>query len=138
MSLIHLFKISYYFDPYVSFDFPGFWVVVTLLALLLVASIWFGQRIAHRKNLSGHLREFWLGWINLGYTLSIVGLVYLFLRFQNIVYVNWRLWPALLILWVVGRALYLIYVYKKVLPKRAAEKESRKMMSYYFRRRRQR
>jgi len=137
MSLLHLFKISYYFDPNLSFDFKGFWVVVILLAVLLVVSIWWAQKIARNKNLSGHLREFWQGWISLGYTLSIFGLIYLFIRFENLMYVNWRLWPALLILYVIGRSLYLIYVYKKVLPKRAAEKESRKMMSYYFRRRRQ-
>ncbi|OGB75434.1 hypothetical protein A2810_01020 [candidate division Kazan bacterium RIFCSPHIGHO2_01_FULL_49_10] len=135
MSLLHLFKISYYFDPVVSYDFPGFWVVVVLLAAALMFSVWFGRTIAHRKNLSGHVREFWQGWVNLGGTLSIVGLIYLFFRFENLMYVNWRLWPALLILYVIGRSLYLIYVYKKVLPKRAAEKESRKMMSYYFRRR---
>jgi len=137
MSLLHLFQISYYFDPYVDFDFPGFWIIVVLLAVMLVVSTWFARKLDHRKNLSGHLREFWQGWINLGYTLSIVGLLYLFLRFQNLVYVNWRFWPAMLILWGIGRSIYLIYVYKKVLPKRAAEKESRKMMSYYFRRRRQ-
>ncbi|MFA5270540.1 MAG: hypothetical protein WC400_02975 [Patescibacteria group bacterium] len=138
MSLLHLFQISYYFDPTVAYDFPGFWVVVILLAIVLVGSIWFGRTILHRKDLSGHLREFWQGWISLGYTTSIVGLIYLFFRFENLMYVNWRLWPALLVLWVIGRSIYLIYIYKKVLPKKAAEKESRKMMSYYFRRRRQR
>lgn len=137
MSIKSLFKISYYFDPNVSFDFPGFWVILILLIVILSAGIWCGRMLARRKNISGHLKEFWQGWVGLSYTLSIVGIFYLSLRFENIMYVNWRLWPALLILWVIGRAIYLIYVYQKVLPKKVAEKASRKMMSYYFRRRRQ-
>ncbi|MBN2585134.1 hypothetical protein JXA59_00595 [Patescibacteria group bacterium] len=137
MSLLHFFKISYYFDPVVSYYFPGLWVTVTLLIVILVASIWFDRKMARRKNISGHLKEFWQGWVNLGYTLSIVGLIYLFFRFENLMYVNWRLWPTLLVLWTIGRSIHLIYIYKKVLPKRAAERESRKMTSYYFRRRRQ-
>lgn len=138
MSLLHLFKISYYFDANVGYDFPGFWVVVTLLVIILVGAIWLGQVIERRKNLSGHAREFWQGWISLAYTLSIGGLIYLFLRYQNIMYFNWRLWPALLTLWVIGRGSSLIYIHKKILPKRAVERENRKMISYYFRRRRQR
>jgi hypothetical protein len=138
MSLLHLFKISYYFDANVGYDFPGFWAVVTLLIIILAGAIWFGQVIERRKNLSGHAREFWQGWIGLAYILSIIGLVYLFLRYENIMYFNWRLWPALLILGVIGRGISLIYIYKRILPKRAAERENQKMISYYFRRRRQR
>lgn len=137
MSIISLFKISYYFDSAVGYDFPGFWVVVILLVVILAGAAFGGREIARRRQIGGHLKELWRGWIGLAYTLSIVGLLYLFLRFENIVYANWRLWPAFLLLWVIGRGAYLVYVYRKVLPKKLEEKERRKTLSYYFRRRRQ-
>ena len=137
MSLLNLFKISYYFDPVVGYYFAGLWVVVGLLVAILVASIWLGRIVARKKDISGITREFWQGWTGLGYTLSVLGLIYILVRFENLMYVNWRLWPALLILWAAYRSGQLIYLYKKVLPRRAAERANRKAQSYYFRRRRQ-
>lgn len=136
MSILNLFKISYYFDAAVGYYFPGFWVVAIILVIILIAAILGGREIKRRRELGGHLRELWGGWIGLAYTFSLVGLVYLFLRFENIVYANWRLWPALLLLYLFGRGAHLIYVYKKVLPKKLEEKERRKTLGYYFRRRR--
>lgn len=136
MSLLNLFKISYYFDNFPGYTFPGFWVALAVLLMVFIMSLSGSFRLSRDKKISGHRRSLWSGWANSGYLLSIGGLFWIFFRYQGVAYLNWRIWPALLLLGVIGWVGYLIYLQKKILPQRVAEQEARVSQAYYFRRRR--
>jgi len=136
MSILHLFKLSYYIDSFADPDFKLLWPLVILLGLVLITVI-IGQRRFNKlnRNLSGDQKFWWTHWLNIGYTISIVGLFHLFIRYENIPYLNWRLWPTLVILGVASWIIYLIYYRRIILPKKQAEREERKGVATYFRRR---
>ncbi|HCR41772.1 TPA: hypothetical protein DIV45_00125 [Patescibacteria group bacterium] len=137
MSILNFFKLSYYFDSYINPDFRFFWLVVALLAAMFLATIVMNIRIKPLwRNWSGEKRFWWTHWSNLAYTISIVSLVHLFLRYQLIPYVNWRFWPLLLVIIVLIWLGYLVYYRRKIQPQKHIERESRKSLAYYFRRRR--
>ena len=137
MRIFNIFKISYYFDSYVAPEFIWLWMMVILLGLVLLITIFFNWRMAKLgKKWSGDTKFWWTHGLNMGYTLSIIGLIHLFFRYQNIPYLNWRLWPALLVLGIVGWVAYLVYYRYKLLPKKHADRAAKKSLAYYFRSRR--
>jgi len=138
MSLLNLFKISYYVDSSIGYYFNGFWVVLGVLVALFITSLVFNAKISKYKNLSGIKRDYLARWSNLVLTISIVSLAYLFFRFQAIPYFNWRLWPLLITVGSLVWAGYLAYLKLKVIPKKIAHKEREKSKAYYFRKRRRR
>lgn len=137
MNLLHIFRFSYYTDSYVDPDFKLLWPLVIIWVLGLAATIILHWRLVKLgKKWSGDRKFWWTHGLNIGYTLSIVGLVHLFFRYQNIPYLNWRLWPSLMVLGLLGWIGYLVYYRYKLLPKKVAERETKKSLAYYFRRRR--
>ncbi|MBU1083136.1 hypothetical protein KKE14_01725 [Patescibacteria group bacterium] len=136
MSITNLFKISYYFNGSVDYTFQGFWIVVIVLTIILITSFIAGSKIGRNKKLSGLYKNLYLQWINLGYFVSILGLVFSFFRYQGISYFSWRLWPALVVVWALVRIGQLIYFQKKVLPKKLAERDVQISKAKYFRSRR--
>lgn len=136
MSILNLFKISYYLNGSLGYTFRGFWVVVVLLIMILVISFIAGAKIGRNKRIGGLYRNFYLQWVNLGYFLSILGLVLIFCRYQGIGYFSWRLWPALVIVWILVRIGQLIYLKKKILPKKLADCDKQITKAKYLRRRR--
>lgn len=132
-QFLNLFKISYYFNGQTDFTFWGFWYVVGLLALILVASFVAGTKIGRNKKIGGLYKNLYLQWVNLGYFLSILGLVFAFCRYQGIIYFNWRLWPVLVIVWTLIRIGQLIYFKKKTLPKKLADRDKQISKAKYFR-----
>ncbi len=136
MAIKNIFHYTYYFDQYVKPEFPGFWVVVVIMALILVLTIILHLRFGRLfKKLPREKKFWWSHWLNIGYTVSVVELVWLFFRYQSIAYFNWRLWPALIILGVTGWIGYLVYYRYRLLPQERAEQETQKSRAYYFRRR---
>ncbi len=135
MSILNLFKLHYYFDISLGYTSKYFWVVLSILALIFFISLIANSKLAKNKSMSGIKRKFFLNWVNLGLIISSVGLVYLFFRYQSIPYLNWRLWPTILILWGLSRAGYLIYFKIKILPAKLLVKQKEKSGSYYFRKR---
>jgi len=135
-SVLNLFKISYYFNGTIDYTFWGFWIVVIVLALILVASFIAGIKIGRNKKIGGLFRNFYLQWVNLGYFLSILGLVLAFFRYQGINYFNWRLWPALIVVWTLIRVGQLIYFKKNILPKKMADRDKQISKAKYFRKHR--
>ncbi|MFA5967012.1 MAG: hypothetical protein WC805_00645 [Patescibacteria group bacterium] len=136
MAIKNIFHYTYYFDASINSEFPGFWAMVIILALILVLSIILQTR--HNKlfkKLNKEKKFWWAHWLNMGYTLSITGLIWLFFRYQGIAYFNWRFWPALLILGILIWLAYLAYQ-RRLLPKQRLEQEAEKSQAYYFRRRR--
>lgn len=136
MGIGHIFKISYYFDSYVNPDFKLLLPLVIIFGLLLVITIILQRKFNKlNKQFSGDKKFWWTHWLNIGYTTSIVSLVHLFFRYENIPYLNWRLWPALLVLGLIGWIAYLMYYRRFILPKKQADREERKGVASYFRRR---
>lgn len=135
MSLVNIFKISYYFDNFTGYNLPGFWVVLSFLIILLFLALISGAKLNKNKKLPPSRKLLINGWINLGYLLSIVGLCLLFFRYQSIPYFNWRIWPTALLITAIVRAVSLIYYQKKLLPKKDAERQAKISQQYYFKRR---
>ena len=136
MSLIHIFYPTYYFDKNIEPLFPGFWGVVAIMGIILMVTIVLNLRSSGSfKKLPKEKKFWWTHWLNIGYTVSLVELVWLFFRFEAIPYLNWRLWPALMILGVLGWLGYLGYYRYKLLPQHLVEKEQQQSRAYYFRRR---
>ena len=135
MSLANIFKISYYFDNFAGYDFSGFWIILGFLLCILFVALIGSAKLGRNKKLAFSRKFLISSWINLGYLLSIVGLCLLFFRYQGIPYLNWRIWPTVLIIVVIVQAISLIYHQKKVLPKKDAERQSRINQQYYFKRR---
>ena len=136
MAIKNIFYFTYYFDPSVNPEFPGFWVVAAFLVLALVLTIIL--QIRHNrlfKKLNKENKFWWSHWLSMGYTLSITGLVWLFFRYEGIAYFNWRFWPALLSIGMVVWLGYLIYYRYRLFPKQRLEQEAQKSQAYYFRRR---
>lgn len=135
MSILNLLKFHYYFDIFLDYDSGYFWVALIILILIFFVSLIANSRLIKNKSMSGIKRKFFLNWVNLGLTVSSLGLIYLFFRYQSIPYLNWRLWPTLLILWGLSRAIYLTYFKIKILPAKLLLKQKEKSGSYYFRKR---
>ena len=137
MQIINFFHPAYYIDSYLTPDFKWLWPLVVWWGLILLAAI--VVQLRYRgvyKNWSGGRKFWWTHWSNMSYTVSILALAHLFFRFQNIPYFNWRLWPALLVIGILGWLGYLIYYRYRIQPKKQADRKVRRAVASYFRRRR--
>jgi hypothetical protein len=111
MNILHFLHPSYYTDSNLGFTFTGFWWVVGVLGALLIAALWVANWIKKAK-VTATKRRFYGHLIKAAHIISIGGLVYLFFRYEQITYLNLRLWPLLLALaaiWQIVAAL----LYKK-------------------------
>lgn len=138
MSFGNLFKIGYYFDSTAAYTFSSFWGVVAVLVVILIISFWQSQLLQRNKHLGGLQKKLLFEWVNLGYLVSIIGLAWLFFRYQGINYFNWRFWPTVLLIFALVKSSYLVYYQKRILPQKMADRQSEVSQSYYLRRRRKR
>lgn len=107
MNLLHLFQISYYFDSFSGTIFPGFWVAFGVLVAIFLVTLGFGIKWGQDKSATGRIKEARGKWLSLGYAFSIIGLGWLFFRYQGIPYFNWRLWPVALVIAAIVRVVML-------------------------------
>jgi uncharacterized membrane protein YkvI len=118
MSFLHLFQLSYYFDSYSLSTFPGFWIVVGVMAVLVVASVIVkkrsgGMTYAKREMISRITGPvFVAAWLSL---------LWLFFRYEGIIYLSWRLWPLIIFIYLVVSAVNLWRWKKTELPKKQAK-----------------
>ncbi|MFH0912352.1 MAG: hypothetical protein V1807_01700 [Patescibacteria group bacterium] len=137
MNFLNIFKLSYYFDSYAGPELALLWPLVILMVIVLAGTIVLNIRLVKfSKQWIGERKFWWAHWLNIGYTFSITGLAGLFFRYESIPYFNWRFWPALMIVGIVGWIGYLIYYRYKLLPQKRADQVNRQQRAYYFRRRR--
>lgn len=118
MSLLSIFKISYYFDNNTGSTFTGFWVVVALMVLFLVASLVikkkpelvkkFDRRVVYRLT-------------RVAFIFAWVMLLWLFFRYEGIPYLSWRLWPAILLIWAIYEKVMTYRLWKYELPARRSQ-----------------
>jgi len=130
MSLLNLFHISYYFDNNLGSTFTGFWFALVVASLLIMASVidnikskrgsYFYRQIAVRATQIGSI----VGWI---------GLIWLFFRYEGIPYFTWRVWPALLFIYVLVALYYLVRFIKVDYPERQKQRGSRADKDIYLR-----
>ncbi len=105
-------------------------MVVGLILLLIGGLIvrakskrwaYFGREVALRATSIGFI----IGWL---------GLLWLFFRYEGIPYFTWRLWPALLIIYVLVALYYLVRFIRVDYPERQKQRGSRADKDVYLRR----
>lgn len=131
MSFANLLNFSYYFDNSAYYTFPGFWVVFVVLVLLILASWIVSVKFIKKWNylkriIAGRLMRAAqiIGWI---------GLAWLFFRFESIPLFSWRIWPALLFIYLLVEVFYLIKWVKVDYPKARAKKQGMGDKDLYLR-----
>jgi len=131
MTILNLFRPDYYFDNNLDSIFFGFWVWLGLAILLILASAimnlksrqwsYFYKQIVARSTQIGTI----VGWI---------GLLWLFFRYEGIPYFTWRIWPALLFIYVIVAVWYLVRFIRVDYPARQAKRGSRADKDVYLKR----
>jgi len=131
MSIANIFKLSYFFDNFPGSTFPGSTYILAVLVLIVLASVivsykagkwsYFKKQIAIRLTRTG----FVIGWF---------GLAWIWLRFEGVPYLSWRLWPAILFIYLVMELVYLVKFVKFDFPKQRAKKISKGDRDLYLRR----
>jgi len=132
LAFTHLFKLSYYFDSYPTATFPGFWVILGLTAVVMVASLALKARSA---NWSYTKREIMGRITGPLFVTSWIFLIWLFFRYQGIVYLTWRLWPLVLFVYLVVSAVRLVIFIKSDLPKKRENRDPGAAVKQHYLRR---
>ena len=131
MSIRGIFDPNYYFDSFPYHLFPGFWWVIGAVGILLVASV-----VAKRRSakLEYYKREIISRLTRTGFIFSWLFLLWAFFRFNGVPALNWRLWPALLGVYVLIELFYLWRFAKVDYPKRLAKKPGLRTADKYLKR----
>ena len=131
MNIANLLHISYYFDNNMESSFNGFWVLLVVFVLLILGAWIVSFKFIKQWNflkrvIAGRLIRAAqiIGWIGLGW---------LFFRFENIPMFSWRIWPALLFVYLLVEVFYLIKWVKKDYPKARAKKKGMGDKDLYLR-----
>ncbi len=130
MSLLNIFKISYYFDNNTGSTFTGFWVLVGLVVLLLIASV----VLKRKPELVKIDRRVLYKMTRIAFIFSWIMLLWLFFRYEGVMYLSWRFWPAILILWVIYEKVLLYRFWKYELPARRSRGDENSSKEKYLRR----
>ena len=126
-----IFNPSYYFDSNPYHLFPAFWWIVGVVAFILVASVVVKQRSG---KLSFYKREIISRLTRIGFVFSWLFLLWSFLRFNGVPVLNWRLWPVLVLVYVLIELIYLWKFAKVDYPKRLAKKPALRTADKYLKR----
>ncbi len=130
MSVFNLLKLDYWFSqPYVAYgNVKWFWVIL-FLALVLAGLI--GKMIQNYQNEQAR-QALWQRFSNLGLTVGLLGIIWLFFRQERVPFLAWRFWLLIL---MVAAAVWLtkliIYAFKR-LPEIKAEKQERELKNKYL------
>lgn len=115
MSILNLFHLSYYFDNYAYQTFPGFWVVLGLAVVVLVGSVILKNKsksmvFAKRAIIAKITAPLFIS--------SWILLVWMFFRYEGVVYLAWRLWPTLILIYLIVSGVLLYRFIKVELPQK--------------------
>jgi len=130
MSILNLLKLDYWFSqPYIAYgNVKWFWVMLFLV--LVLAGLVF--RILQNAGQDNACKEIFRRASNLGLTIGLVGIIWLFFRQQRVPFLAWRFWLLFLIVggiwWIIKLSLY----YFKRLPAIKAEKQQRELKNKYL------
>jgi len=136
ISLTGIFHLSYYFDDNLTLTFLGwgYWIVVLFLLACIVGAFVIPRKT---KNFSYLPRQIWLKIGQVANLTGWLGLIWLFFRYEGIRYLSWRLWPAILIIYILVEVGLMIKLAKYDFPKKRASKitgqEKEKYLKRYLR-----
>lgn len=133
LKFTNLFDWTYYFDDNLTLTFLGwgYWVILGLLVLMVIAPF---IVVRKTKKLSFLKRELVLRAMRLFTLTGWVGLVWLFFRFEGIRYLSWRLWPVILIIYVLVQIGLMIKFAKVDFPAKRASKITGQEKEKYLKR----
>jgi hypothetical protein len=128
-----IFNWTYYFDDNLASMFWGwgYWVVLSLLVLMVVATYIVPGKT---KKLPYLQRELILRSVRLASLFGWTTLVWLFFRFEGVRYLSWRLWPAILVLYVLVQIGLMIKFAKIDFPTKRASRISGQEKEKYLKR----
>lgn len=121
MSLLKLVQPGYYFENFTESTFTGFWVVFGLAVVALGASVWLRRKA---KAWSFEKREITLRITGPVFVASWLMMLWMFFRYEGIIYLSWRFWPALIFIYLAVSAVLLWRWVKLELPKRKERAKS--------------
>lgn len=118
-----IFNWTYYFDDNLTSMFWGwgYWVVLGLLVILVVAAYVVPGKT---KKLPYLARELVLRSSRLALLEGWLLLIWLFFRFEGVRYLSWRLWPAILVIYALVQIGAMIKFAKVDFPRKRASKIS--------------
>ena len=101
----NLFKLSYWFSKPLTIRPEGLWTLGVIFGLVVIAAIVF--TLMHRKAQDGVTRGVWRRFAYWAWTMSILGWLYFFARYEKMLIFQRRYWFAL---WFIGAAVWLYFV----------------------------
>jgi len=133
MKFTNILHWTYYFDDNLTMTFLGwgYWVILGLLVLMIVAAI----VVPHKTKKLPFLRRQVV--LKSAAAASIFGwlmLVWLFFRYEGIRYLSWRLWAVLLIIYAIVQIGLIVKFAKFDFPKKRAGKISGQEKEKYLKR----
>ena len=130
MSFYNLLELSYWFkQPFIAREWSLRGWVIVLLVLVLAGII---GKIIQLKQSEKVIRQIYNRLSNISLTVGLLGLLWLFFRQQQVPFLAWRFWLALLfggLLWSVIRTI--IFLVRRY-PEIKAEKADREMKAKYL------
>ncbi len=133
MNILNIFDWTYYFDSNLSMMFLGwgYWVILVLLVLMIIG----GQVVPRRtKKLQFLQRQLALRSAATANVVGWLGLLWLGFRYEGIKYFSWRLWAALLVVYVLVQIGLMIKYAKFDFPAKRASKVSGQERDKYLKR----
>jgi len=133
MNFLNIFKWTYYFDDNLAMTFLGwgYWVIVGLLGLGIIAAI-VVPRVT--KKLPFLPRQIILHSAALAMLVGWLGLLWLFFRYEGLRYLSWRLWPTILLVYALVRIGLMVKFAWVDFPKRRTSKISGREKERYLKR----
>ena len=123
MNLMNFFNLSYWFSqPDPALGFTKWFLVLSFLGLVLVGLV---LRILLVKQKDKIIKDIYRRLSNIGFTIGVFGLLWMFFRQESVVFLAWRFWII-----VIGFSFALLlikvlnYIFKRV-PKIKEENQKR-------------
>ncbi|MFA7653678.1 MAG: hypothetical protein WCX97_01380 [Candidatus Magasanikbacteria bacterium] len=130
MSIFNLLKLDYWFSqPYIAYGTTKWLWVIIFLVLILTGLIF---RILQNIGKDNAYKEIFRRGSNLGLTIGLLGIVWLFFRQERVPFLAWRFWLLFLIIGGIFWKVKLLFYYFKRLPAIRAEKQQRELKNKYL------
>lgn len=121
MDLTKLFDVGYLFQIYPGAGFD--WPIRIVLIILFLGAIAFAVFAGKKIKPQGIMKKVWYKLQVWGWTTGIFGLIFVSFREAGAVYLSQRIWLLLWILIMMVWLLYILYYWKKVVPKKEELKQ---------------
>ncbi len=131
MDLLKLFSPAYLFQTFPGTEFGLRWVVYAFFVLMFIAG-WMLPKYLKKRPQAKLEHEFFGGIPTRIMEFSVLGLIFTFLRDQNIPYLGMRVWMIAVVLLLLVYLLYVWRNYRKNFALKLVTKQSRKTEDKYL------